>query len=196
MRGKHPRVPDADADAAESAHVPEVDPFGWKPTMTPEEADAWLIATGSKIRTPLFHGTAPWRAANIMRDGFRTRPTKAEMVNKQLYGQGAYLTDSDAYAHKYAGALDEGLLETRVALTHPASLAETHDLLKKVKARNLPNAQFASAVREEAERQGFDGLRVEFWEPSMGQNAPAATSWIVFDPHKIVVVRKHKAMAA
>lgn len=189
MRGKHPRTKKA---VKESAHVPEVkaaaDEHGWKPTMTKAEADAWVVAMGSKITKPLFHGTDPGSARTILRGGFLKRPA---LKNAQEYGQGTYLSLNQRYSLRYAHDNDAGLVETRVAVQNPASVAQTREIIKAVDARKPKKADYPALIRAEAEKRGFDALRVQdFFKESMFGSAPEqpVTNLVVFDPKKIVAV--------
>jgi hypothetical protein len=191
LRPHHPRDKKGVTEAAESPHVP-LGPGAWKPVMSPEEAEAWLAAHQSKVTRPLFHGSPiPGAVAGIKRSGFRTRPTISQTLNANTYGQGAYFTSSNKLAWVYAGGTPNGVLETRIAVEHPATLGESNDILKTVKARKPATPQEASVmIRELAESRGFDAIQTEYYDNRMGPLENAATNWVVFDPHKIVVVQK------
>jgi hypothetical protein len=163
----------------------------WSPHMTAEQAAKWQEENGAgPPRGALYHGTEAWRADKIAESGFRT---VGPASNGHVYGQGAYLTTSENLAHwKYASGKDDGTLETRVCLTHPATLGESMAVFDAVRNRDPePSSKdYPRLVSEEAQRRGFDALRVEYYEPVMGRTAGAATNYIIFDPHKITVVDK------
>jgi hypothetical protein len=165
---------------------------GWKASMTAEEATKWQQENGAgKPLGSLFHGTEGWRASTIAEGGFKTTGPAS---NAQKYGQGAYLTTSETLAFwKYAQGEKNGLLETRVALTSPASFKESAEVFAKVKEQNPSARDYPRLVREEAQRRGFDALTVEYHEAVMGASAAAATHYVVFDPQKITVIDRDRS---
>jgi hypothetical protein len=165
---------------------------GWAPHMTAEEATKWQQENGAgKPLGSLFHGTEAWRADKITEGGFKTTGPAS---NAQMYGQGAYLTTSETLGFwKYAQGEKNGLLETRVALTNPASFKESAEVFAKVKEQNPGARDYPRLVREEAQRRGFDALTVQYHEPVMGPSAPAATHYVVFDPQKITVIDRDRS---
>lgn len=157
--------------------------------MTPEEADEWLKATGSKFTAPLFHGTLPGKVGNILRGGF-LKPTTKSTVNAKLYGEGTYLSASDRYSLRYAGNDERGIIETRISVQHPANLRESSEIFAAVKARHPSPDDFPGAVRAEAEKRGFDALRVQDYVKGLSGPEEPVVNWVVFDPRKIVAIQR------
>jgi hypothetical protein len=128
----------------------------WKPTMTPEEADAW--SAGSAIRQPLQHVTVPEQVPAITSGGFII-PKKTTFG--RLWGNGVYMTLGPESTHLYEnmpgwGSVSMATLDTRVNVKNPAQVDVT----------DMPHDQYTPASEARRWVAGKLGLSKEWadWE--------------------------------
>lgn len=156
---------------------------GWKPSMTPEEADRW--SAGSAIQGPMYHGTSLAAGSAIQSSGFDVSRVSENTGNYGVLGRGIYMSKDTEAAHGYAsGSGKEGsVLELRVNVQNPADADTTVKLLQdavKSSGSFIGSQKFADTVIAAARELGFDALQ-------MGHGSSGEA--VVFEAHNITVVK-------
>lgn len=188
---KEPEPKQEESTAPTPVVVTTTGSSGWKPVMTPEEADAWSVGTAAP--GTYVHTTSTQAAESIRTDGFKIKEGQTG-----YYGAGVYLTKDKG--DPFYGKTE---LETRVFVTNPyrhmpepgedtavylGRIAKS-PIGKEVQdeIESNPGIPKAEAVTRVLTRKGYDSvITVEEGNEIIN----------VFDPKKVVVVDRKAKPAA